>query len=188
MDKQLFWQLIEMEHTKARIYCSRLAGDFSGGDDLYQDAVIKAYRAMGSLRDTAAFKAWFYRIINNTYKNKFRSGWWRRIIHKGGEINIDEIIQHDPTDNYEAKRRLEYAMEALSADDRVIVTLAELEGWKIAEIAELYSVKEGLVKMRLSRARRKMRERLGKLYHNNFEQILNRGMTEICFVVKPEKD
>jgi RNA polymerase sigma-70 factor (ECF subfamily) len=187
MDKLLFWQLIEMEHERARMYCGRLAGDFAIGDDLYQDSVVRAFNGFKGLKEVGAFRPWFYKIINNAYKSRFRSLWWRRIIHKSSPLD-DNILQHNPANLYDARRRLEYALSALGPDDRAIVTLAELEGWKLAEIAELLSVKEGSVKMRLSRARRKMRERLGKLYQSNFEQIKNQGMTEICCVAKPEKD
>lgn len=188
MDKSLFWKLIEREHVKARNYCGRLAGDYTTGDDLYQDAVIRAYRGCGNLRDDSSFKSWFYTIIGNTYKSKFRSAWWRRIV-KGNETgNIANLLQYNPSGTYEARRRLEYAMLALSPDDRMIITLAELEGWKISEIAEMFLANEGAIKMRLSRARTKMRERLGKIYRDNFELMKKQGMVEICNVTKPEID
>ena len=188
MDRDLFWQLIEREHVRARNYCGRLAGDFATGDDLYQDAVIRAYRGYEGLKDSDAFRSWFYQIIGNTYKSRFRTAWWRRIIRSGEEIDIANLLQHNPSGLYEARRRLEYAMEALSADDRMIVTLAELENWKISEIAELFTVKEGMIKMRLSRARGKMRDRLGQIYKGNFEFYKKQGMIEVCNAVKPEKD
>lgn len=188
MDKEVFWQMIEKEHIKARNYCGRLAGDLTVGDDLYQDAVIRAYRGYEGLKNSDAFRSWFYRIIANTYKSRFRSSWWRRIIKHSEDINIAEIIQHNPSGQYEAKRRLEYAMGALSAEDRVVVMLAELEGWKISEIAEMFAVNEGAIKMRLSRARHKMRERLGKIYRDNFDLMKKQGMIEICNVAKPEID
>jgi RNA polymerase sigma-70 factor (ECF subfamily) len=187
MDKTLFWQMMEMEHEKARIYCGRLTGDFASGDDLYQDSVIRAFNGFAGLKSINSFKPWLYKIINNTYKNKFRSSWWKRISHKTNEID-DNLIQHNPANLYEAKRRLEYAFTALSADDRIIVTLVELEGWKIAELAELIATTEGRIKMRLSRARKKMREKLGRFYQINIKQLTNEGMADICYVTKPEKD
>lgn len=70
----------------------------------------------------------------------------------------------NPSDYYEARRRLNYAMTALSTDDRILVTMADLEGWKISELSGLLSKSEGFIKMRLSRARKKMRRRLSSLY------------------------
>ncbi len=188
MDKESFWLLIEREHVKARNYCGRLAGDFTVGDDLYQDSVIRAYKGAGGLRNSKAFKTWFYQIIGNTYKSRFRTAWWRRIVKSGEEIDVASLIQHNPSGQYEARRRLEYAMGGLSADERMIVMLAELEGWKISEVAEIFSASEGAIKMRLSRARTKMRERLGKIYKDNVELIKKQGLIEVCNVAKPETD
>jgi RNA polymerase sigma-70 factor (ECF subfamily) len=188
MDKESFWLLIEREHVKARNYCGRLAGDFAVGDDLYQDAVIRAYKGAKGLRNPEAFRTWFYQIIGNTYKSKFRTAWWRRIIKSNEEVDIASLLQHNPSGLYEARRRLEFAMGALSANERMIVALAELEGWKISEIAEMFSAKEGAIKMRLSRARGKMRERLGKIYVDNVELLKKQGMIEVCNVAKPEKN
>jgi RNA polymerase sigma-70 factor (ECF subfamily) len=155
-----FWQLVEREHEHARAYCSRLTGNSGDGDDLYQDAVIKAFNGFAGLRQVDSFRPWLYQIINNTYKGRVRNPWWKYVWARPTEI-MDHDWSHDPTNLYEARRRLDSAMSALNIDDRIIVTLAELEGWKISELAELTSKTEGFIKMRLSRARTKMRKRLG---------------------------
>jgi DNA-directed RNA polymerase specialized sigma24 family protein len=48
----------------------------------------------------------------------------------------------------------------LSSDDRALVVLHELEGWKVAELAELWKRSEGAIKARLFRARRKMKDEI----------------------------
>lgn len=79
-------------------------------------------------------------------------------------------------------------MAVLSSDDRIIVTLAELEGWKLAEIAGMLGKSEGLIKMRLSRARTKMRRRLSKLFQGATELMDNEERESLCCVTKPEED
>jgi RNA polymerase sigma-70 factor (ECF subfamily) len=156
----LFWQLIERIHKRALAYSEHLAGNSSDGGDLYQDSVVKAFEGFEKLRQVTSFEPWFYRIINNTFRGRFRNPWWRRVASRFTEIENLEIAIN-PIDRIDARRRLDYALGALSADDRILVILAELEGWSIAEIAALNSKSEGLVKMRLLRAREKMRRRLG---------------------------
>jgi DNA-directed RNA polymerase specialized sigma24 family protein len=73
-------------------------------------------------------------------------------------------IPVNPIGRYEARRQLDYAMEALSADDHILIIMAELEGWTISEIAGMSRKSEGYVKMRLFRAREKMRRRLQARY------------------------
>jgi RNA polymerase sigma-70 factor, ECF subfamily len=182
----LFWQLVEKEHKNARAYCGRLTGNSGDGDDLYQDAVIKAFKGFAGLRQVDAFRPWLYQIINNTYKGRVRNPWWKHVLSRPTEIE-DYSWSHDPSNVYDAKRRLESAMSALCVDDRIIVTLAELEGWKISELAELTSKTEGFIKMRLSRARTKMRKRLGKLQQTT-RRIRDKGTVKICCATKPEED
>lgn len=158
-----FWRLIENEHEKARRYCFKLTGGDENGDDLYQDAVIKAYNGFADLRNIESFRPWLYRIINNAYKARFRNRWWQKVKIQP-LIILDSLTSVNPSDSYEARRRLDFALDCLSTDDRIIVTMAELEGWKITELAELFSKTEGFIKMRLSRARRKMRKKLSGLY------------------------
>ena len=183
----LFWQLVEQEHRKARAYCYRLTGGGDDGDDLYQDSVVAAYKGFPGLRQTASFKPWFYRIINNNYKSRFRNPWWRRILTLLPEHETVSRTEN-PSGLYEARRRISRAFEVLSVDDRILVTLSELEGWKISELAGLMSKTEGTVKMRLSRARHKMRRRLRGLDKDNLAGNFNRGMEKICVAAKPEKD
>lgn len=148
---------------------------------------MKAYHGFKQLKNVDAFAPWFYRIINNSYKGRFRNLWWRRIIATPIEGKIFEPGS-DPSDLYEARRRLEYAFAAISPDDRIIVTLAELDGWKIAEIAQLLSKTDGFIKMRLSRAREKMRMRLGGLYREAAKEKQDVRRENLCNVVKPESD
>jgi RNA polymerase sigma factor (sigma-70 family) len=169
-----FWQLVEKEHQQARSFCSRLTDGSDDSDDLYQDAVVHAFHGFKSLRQTNSFRPWFYQIIRNSYISRFRTGWWKRVTLKSDEIeNIG--WDHNPTTSLDAKRQLEYAMKALSPDDRTLMILFELEGWKISELAEMTSKTEGLIKMRLSRARAKMREELAVLYRKTAKHIKVQG-------------
>jgi len=182
-----FWQLVAREHENARAYCSRLTGNTGDGDDLYQDAVIKAFKGFDGLKQVDSFRPWFYQIVNNTYKGRIRNPWWKYVLSRPTEI-ADHDLGHDPTNQYEARRRLESALSALNADDRIIVTLAELEGWKISELAELTSKTEGFIKMRLSRARAKMRKRLGRLQRKATTRMSDRGTKNICCAAEPDND
>lgn len=182
-----FWELLECEHQRARTYCLRLVGNTDDGDDVYQDAIMKAYRGFAALRDTAVFRPWLYRIINNTYRDRFASPWWRRVLT--GIYDLESAAGcEDPSHQYDARRRVAYALDALSAEERTLVTLAELEGWKIAELAELLGKSEAVIKMRLSRARGKMRERLLKLGRKRGVSLMNGEMEQLCCATKPEKD
>ena len=182
-----FWDLVEREHKRARAYCLRLTLNPEEGDDLYMDSIMKAHRGFAQIKDVERFRPWLYQIINNNYIGRSRDSWWRRVF--AGPIEGETFEPgSDPSGEYEAKRRLEFAFTALSADDRIIVTLAELDGWKISEIAQLTSKSEGTIKMRLSRARDKMRRRLSSVYRKSTAGNTDEGTEDLCYVIKPEQD
>lgn len=158
MDRELFWKLLEPHHPKAEAFCRKLAGDKDDGDDLYQDGLLTAMRKFHMLKDHVSFRAWLFRILVNSFKNRQRNAWWRRFSPAAGREEGDR--GENPGDRYDARRWLETALAALKPEDRAIVVLFEIEGWPIAELSAMFGRPEGTVKARLSRARRKMREAL----------------------------
>ena len=187
-NRELFWKLIEPEHLKVRAFCRKLMGSRDDGDDLYQDALVCALTSFADLRDRNAVRPWLYRIVVNTFKNRIRRSRWKNLISLTPEI-VDTVgLTTDPSPAYAARRRLERAVEVLSAEDRALVTLFELEGWSLVELAGLTGKKEGAVKVRLFRARRKMRETLaGDLAHTDGAKSARPSISEedICAVPKP---
>lgn len=157
-----FWSLLEPQHTAAGAFCRKLTGDRDEGDDLYQEAVVRALDRFSQLRDPDAFRPWFYRIIINCYHNRIAGPWWRRFVRLGREH--DSIpSQEDPAGRVDARLRLEHALRPLSTKDRSLLLLYETEGWTVTELAGLSNLSTDAVKARLSRARRKAKHALLKL-------------------------
>jgi RNA polymerase sigma-70 factor (ECF subfamily) len=155
-DRDLFWTLLEVEHPRAEAFCRKLAGNLADGDDLYQDALLAAMRKFVGLRDKAAFKPWLYRIIVNNFTSRRRVAWFRKRVALTTEM-IENLPGDDPEELYSARRWLAIALRRLSNDERALVTLFEIEGWSVAELAVTQGRPEGTIKSRLSRARAKMR-------------------------------
>ena len=170
-----------------KAYCYKLADTVENGDDLLQNSILKAQEHFGNLRQIDKFSPWLYKIINNTYKANFRKPWWKKVVPISDEIET-QAQTINPSAFYEAKRKLHLAFETLSPNDRILVTLFELEGWKIREISKMTGKSEGSIKMSLSRARTKMRKRLGKSFKYKINQPESTRMRKLCFATKPEKD
>lgn len=134
-----------------------MAGSLSDGDDLYQDALLLALRKFGRLRDRNAFRPWLYRIILNAFASRRRAAWFRKRVTLTTEM-AETLPGDDPSELYVARRWLEIAMRPLTPEERTLVTLFELEGWSVAELAAMRGAPEGTIKSRLSRARDKMRQ------------------------------
>ncbi len=186
-DNTLFWKLLEKEYEMIKAYCYKLADNIENGDDLLQNSILKAQEHFGDLRQTDKFRPWLYRIISNSYKSGFRKPWWKKVLPISDEIET-QLGTTNPSAFYDAKRKLQLAFEVLSPNDRILVTLFELEGWKTGEISKMTGRSEGSIKMSLSRARNKMRKRLGQFMQNQTSLPESAKVRELCFVSKPEKD
>ncbi|MFH1892370.1 MAG: RNA polymerase sigma factor [Candidatus Zixiibacteriota bacterium] len=154
-----FWKMLEPFHPEAEGFCRKLAGSREDGDDLYQDSLLIALRKHATLRDPESFRPWIYRIIVNRHKNRCRQPWWRLAVPLD---RVESSVGDDPSKAHAWKRLLDRALGALSPEDKALIILFEVEGWSIAELAELHDKPEGTIKARLSRARKKMRKALEK--------------------------
>jgi len=156
-DTDQFWTLIEPEHFSARAFCRKLTGNRDDGDDLYQDALVAALKGFPALKEEKAFTGWLYRIIINTCKNRRRNPWWKKITSLTAGMEII-FSTHDPRPRVEAGRKLEAVLKVLSAEDRALITLFELQNWTVADLAEMMQLSEVNVRVRLHRIRNRMRK------------------------------
>jgi RNA polymerase sigma factor (sigma-70 family) len=189
-NRDLFWKLVEPEHLRARAYCRKLTGDRDNGDDLYQDALVCALTGFDRLRRIEAFRTWLYRIIINNFKNRIKQPWWRRIGPLTPQIE-STIVGDNPLPRQAARKRLEIAFRAITPEERALVTLFELEGWAIKEIAELTGQSGVNVRVRLSRARGRMRRALIRyMQRSGSEKLINplASKDKVCVVQKPAED
>ena len=184
-----FWNLVEPEHRRVRAFCRKLAGDRHNGDDLYQDSLVRALTGFGSLKTREAFRPWLYRIVINRYKSRVRGSFWKRFVPLTTEI-AEQTGGPDPAALHNARRRLEIAFRAVRPDERALITLFELQGWPVSELADLTGKSEGNIKVKLSRIRKKMRDALSRYLNESAEGELGNKIfseDEICVVTKPEK-
>jgi RNA polymerase sigma-70 factor (ECF subfamily) len=155
MKRDLFWKLLEREHPKAEAFCRKLTGNKEDGDDLYQDVLLAAWKKFHKLREIDSFRPWIYRIIVNRFKSLYRFN--RRRRSRFDAASYSEIRSYDPSNALDARLLLRRLLSVLPPDDRSLVTLYELEGWRIEELGKMFGKPSGTIKSRLSRARKKMK-------------------------------
>lgn len=160
-DGDLFWQLLEPEYLRGMMFCRKLMGDRDEGDDLYQEALVLAFTRFGDLKDKGAFRSWFYRILINKFKSTVRRPWWKRRLTLTPDIER-RLVEENPVDRYTARLWLNRAFQALSTEEQVLVTFYELEGWSVRDLAGLFRTTQGSIKIRLFRARSRMKKALMK--------------------------
>jgi len=189
IDQDRFWRLLEPEYERGMMFCRKLIGDRDRGDDLFQDSLVVACTRLTDLRDEASFRPWLYRIFVNTFKSTVRRPWWRRRTELTPELEA-RLLTSDPTDQLSARRWLNHAFQAVSADDQALITLHELDGWPLAELALLFGKTEGAIKIQLFRARRTIKAALHKQSRATASgrRSLSTPAREQCAVPKPETE
>jgi RNA polymerase sigma-70 factor (ECF subfamily) len=148
-------------HDQAAATARRLSRSAGDGDDLFQEAVIRAYDKLPSLRDESRFRPWFYSILLSVHRNRSRRGFWRRFLRLDGKDGrpIDVAGEDGATWDEERRgaERVSRALACLTPDQREAVVLFEMDGFSIEEITAIQRVSMSAVKSRLSRARRRLR-------------------------------
>jgi len=124
--------------------------------DAVQDALLKAWKNRGALKEEKAFRAWLVRIVYNSCRDRFRS---RPPI----PVSFDENTPFEQADNLP----LQEALKSLPNDTRLSIVLYYLEGMKVSEVAQAQGVSEGTVKSRLSRGRTMLKGLLTEEEHEN---------------------
>jgi RNA polymerase sigma-70 factor, ECF subfamily len=158
MDGDRFRRLIEPVHDRALGFARCLCRSSADGDDLFQEAMVRALAKLGGLRDDAAFRPWLYRIVITVHRSRSRRAFWRRLLPlpdvEDGES--DYRSEARPGD-IAAARRARAALARLSAEQREAIVLFEIEGWLVEEIAALHGVSASAIKSRLARGRARLR-------------------------------
>jgi len=146
-------RLTEPVHQPALAFARGLCRSRAEGDDLFQEAVLRALHKLDDLRDDRAFRHWLYRIIVSVHRNRCRRAFWRRFVPL--DDHAPAVLPH--YDQLGAADRARVALAALPAPQREAIVLFELEGWRVDEIAAVCGVSASAVKSRLARGRNRLR-------------------------------
>ena len=152
----------------------RMSRNPSDAEDLVQETYLKAYRAYHTFEEGTNLKAWLYRILTNTYINKYRKDNRRPSEVDLGDVEDLYLYRRIGSENTADVSRttedrvldglvesdIKEAVEDLPETFRMPVLLADLEGFSYKEIAEILDIPIGTVMSRLHRGRKAMQKRL----------------------------
>jgi RNA polymerase sigma-70 factor, ECF subfamily len=141
-------------HDRARATARRLCGSRAEGDDLFHEAVLRAFDRLDDLRDVERFRPWFYAVMLSVHRARHRRSFWRRFLPFSEEM---EPIDAGQQGRIEGADRMARALATLSPEAREAIVLFELDGFSIEEIAELQRQSPSAVKSRLARGRASLR-------------------------------
>lgn len=144
----------------------RMTRNSEDAEDLVQETYLKAYRYYDKFEEGTNFKAWLFKIMKNTFINNYRKK--QQAPALSDFADIEESFESQV--NEEATRQIknpeeefledvldedvQRALDKLPPDYRMVVILADLEGFSYKEIADILEVPVGTVMSRLYRGRR----------------------------------
>jgi RNA polymerase sigma-70 factor (ECF subfamily) len=164
-DREAFTQLIVQYQVPLYNMALRMVGGPDDAADIVQEAFLRAWEKIRTLRD-APFKSWLFQIAANLCYDHFRRG--RRYGTMPEEEQSAKIIglgvpAPDPQERAEANERnrlLRESIARLEHDMRIAIILRDINGLSYDEIATALRVPLGTVKSRIARARVQVQEYL----------------------------
>ncbi len=157
-------------------YLRRMVGEYAA-EDLTQDVFIKVSNALNSFRGESKVSTWIYRIATNVALDRLRSSSYKQSVRTASlqgrfATGETEIKNKDlPTGVKPSSSEAEFIrtemndcirnfIEQLPSDYRAALLLSEFEGFKNSEIADILGVTLDTIKIRLHRARIKLKKEL----------------------------
>ena len=159
-------------------------------EDLMQDAHVAAYMQLAAFEHRATYKTWISRIMINKCIYKQKYGYHKNEIpdEQVYETNAATIQTEQNMLNRELSSVLERSLESIPVIYRSVFVLREVQGFSIAETAELLGITTVNVKVRLNRAKSLLQKQLEQFYSANeiysfnliyCDNIVNRVFEEI---------
>jgi RNA polymerase sigma-70 factor (ECF subfamily) len=144
---------------------ARLIGRPEDVEDVGQEVFLRLYFSLDQLRTAEVFEPWLYRLTINAsydYLRKHR----RRLEARMSDLSEQQVMMADAAASSKAdqegdrKRKIretaEVLLAAVSEEDRILLTLKEVEGLSLKELEQIYDVNENALKVRLFRARQRV--------------------------------
>ena len=167
------FEALTLEHMDALYGAAlRLTRSPKDAEDLVQDTYLKAFRFFASFEKGTNIKAWLFKIQTNTFINRYRRKVKEREVAEtpAEDIVLDRFVSadqvralQDPETDFFSKLLSDEVVEALDqvpVDFRMVVVLADIQGFSYKEIAEIVGCPVGTVMSRLFRGRRILQKHL----------------------------
>ena len=167
-----FQNLVQPHLQAMHAFAYRLSGSSQDAEDLVQDVVVKLYPRLDELESVEQLRPWLNRVLYRQFIDSLRKK--NRQADRPVSDLMEADAQSDWLDTLESDRQspelelsqarlgpaLDKALAQLSADQRTLLLLHDVDGWRQEDVAEVLGVPIGTVKSRLHRSRAALRKYL----------------------------
>ena len=145
-------------------------------EEVAQDVFVKAYRSLADFRGDSKFSTWLYTIVNTTCITFLRKK--KLDVHSLDNERVFEVVDNKDSgfraNLVEQKSRVNMVNEAiamLSPDDAEVITLFYKAEQNLEEISKILRLETNTVKVRLHRARTRLKEKMEKNFREEVKNI-----------------
>lgn len=175
-DKPAYAVLIKRYQRFVFTLALRFSKNREDAEEIAQDCFIKAYRSLHTFRQNSKFSTWLYSIVYTTAMTMLRK---KRIdtqsIYDEGTAELEGHVSDLRSDDIEHKSKMVYvnrAISQLSPDDAAIITLFYKGEQSLEEIGQAIGMEANTVKVKLHRARHRLKEKIERLLHHEVKELL----------------
>src|SRR5271157_5427286 len=168
-DAGAFNQVVSAYRRRIMGTISHVIGRPEDVEDVAQEVFIRLYFSLGQLRTPEVFEPWLYRLTVNASYDYLRKS-RRRIESRMADLSEQQVMiadavagsraQSDESEKRRVRDTVQELLGTVSEDDRILLTLKEVEGLSLKELEKIYSVNENALKVRLFRARQRVLKKM----------------------------
>lgn len=177
-NREAFDELVKRYQSRMFQLVRILTNGDAEAEDLVQDTFVRAYRAVGRFRGDSTFRTWLHQIAVNVVRShaarRSSRADRRPLGHaRGGSVDADRdddevvigrVAADGDLENAVVQRRMiDQALARLPPDQRLMITLRDVQGLEYREIALITGLPIGTVESRIFRGRRRLRPMLEPL-------------------------
>jgi len=174
-DMQAYEQLVKHYTPRLLSLVYGMLRNQQDSQDLVQEALIRAYRALGKFEAKSSFYTWIYRITYNLTLNFIKASRRKPQVsiqekenHLPSKEYQDESLQSNPERQLEVsylQKKLNDALKQLSEKHRAVVVMFDIDGLPHGKIAEIMGISVGTVRSRLHYAHQQLQTILNDINH-----------------------
>ena len=165
---EAFEELIRLTHRDVYALALRMTGNPDDAAEVAQETYIRLLRAIRSFRGESKFSTWLYRVTSSVAITSLRKRARRR-----GEVPLEQEDWQDwhaspsgdpvaELDRRQLAERLDSALASLRPGYRAVVVMRDVYGLSLEDVGSELGISEGAAKVRLHRARQKLRQLLAE--------------------------
>jgi RNA polymerase sigma-70 factor, ECF subfamily len=158
-----FWEIYDQYYSRVKRVIRGLVRDEWLADDLTQETFVRVQNHLSDLKDPAKLSSWIFRIAYNLCQDHFREA-GKSVIVDNAEEQEMEILDEDSVqkefEQHQMSQCVQIEIDRLPEPLRTVLFLSDVMEFSQREIAEVVGITVENVKVRLHRARKKLKELL----------------------------